>query len=292
MSNVPDFSSPIGAQLSTSPTPATPAELYLDLMKRILTRALIARRMERHTARPASGLKRLVFKPLSSCLSGLGMELVRIRPSDLNDYQESGHETYVRCEDAETMVGTRQLDSLQFCMRSVLDDNIEGDMVEAGVWRGGIAIFMRACLKAYGVSDRIVWLADSFAGLPPIDRSMETYTWNAGDMAVSLEEVQQNFARYGLLDTQVGFVKGFFSDTLPGPIGKLSILRADADLYASTTDVLNTLYPKLSPGGYAVFDDYSNLRACRRAIDDYRRDHGVTEEIQRIDQRAVFWRKR
>jgi hypothetical protein len=248
--------------------------------------------MERHTARPAPGLKRLVFKPLSLCLNGLGLELVRVRPSDLDDYLESGHETYLRCEGAETMIGTRQLDNMQSCIRSVLDDNIPGDMLEAGVWRGGMAIFMRACLKAYGVTDRIVWLADSFAGLPPPDRSVDTYRWSAGDMAVSLEEVRQNFARHSLLDRQVGFVKGFFSDTLPGPIGKLSILRVDADLYTSTTDVLNPLYPKLSSGGYAVFDDYSNLRDCRRAVDDYRRQHGITEEIQPIDRNAVFWRKR
>jgi len=234
----------------------------------------------------------LVFKPLNSGLNELGLELVRIGTSDLDDYLESGHAAENRCEDAETMLGTRQLDHMQSCIRNVLDDGIEGDMVEAGVWRGGMAIFIRACLKAYGVTDRMVWLADSFAGLPPINRSAETFAWSPGEMAVSLEEVQQNFARYGLLDSHVRFVKGFFSDTLPGPIGKLSILRVDADLYASTMDVLTTLYPKLLPGGYAVFDDYSNLPDCRRAIEEYRREYAITEEIQRIDQRAVFWRKR
>jgi len=292
MSMQPELRDSIGARLSTSPAPTTPAELYLDLMKRILTRALIARRMERHTAMPRSGLKRLVFRPLSSCLNDMGLEMVRLRPSEVNHYLEPGHEAYHRCEDAETMVGTRQLDNMQSCIRSVLDDKIQGDMVEAGVWRGGMSIFMRACLKAYGVTDRTVWLADSFAGLPPIDRSVDTCDWNSGDMAVSLEEVQRNFARYGLLDAQVGFVKGFFNDTLPGPIGKLSILRADADLYASTTDVLSALYPKLSSGGYVVLDDYSNLRDCRQAIDNYRREHGITEEIQAIDRNSVFWRKR
>ena len=135
-------------------------------------------------------------------------------------------------------------------------------------------------------------MADSFAGLPAINRSVETFDWDAGDMVVPLDGVQQSFARYGLLDSQVRFLKGFFSDTLPGPIDKLSILRVDADLYTSTNDVLKSLYPKLSPGGYAIFDDYFNLQDCRRAIEDYRREHGVVEEIMQIDKRAVYWRKR
>ena len=111
-------------------------------------------------------------------------------------------------------------------------------------------------------------------------------------MAVSLEQVQGNFARYGLLDKQVIFLKGYFNETLPeAPIEKLSILRIDADLYGSTIDALASLYPKLSPGGFAICDDYANLPDCRRAIDDYRREHGIVEELMQIDRRAVFWKK-
>jgi O-methyltransferase len=111
-------------------------------------------------------------------------------------------------------------------------------------------------------------------------------------MAVSLEEVKSNFMRYGLLDDQVRFLRGFFSDTLPdAPISSLSVLRVDADLYESTIDVLNCLYPKLSPGGYAMFDDYQNLKECRRAIDEYRHANRISDPIVRIDSRAVYWKK-
>ena len=96
-----------------------------------------------------------------------------------------------------------------------------------------------------------------------------------------------------MLDEQGVFLKGFFSDTLPkAPIQKLSILRVDADLYQSTMDVLRSLYSKLSSGGYAVFDDYQNLPDCRRAIDEFRSSQGITEEICRIDERAVYWQKK
>jgi O-methyltransferase len=154
---------------------------------------------------------------------------------------------------------------------------------------GPTAVFR---LKAYGVTDRNVWVVDSFAGLPPIDREKETFAWDAGDMAVSLDTVQDNFCCYGLLDEQVKFLKGFFSDTLPtAPIGKLAILRVDADLYQSTMDVLNLLYKNLSVGGYAIFDDYQNLPDCQRAIEEFRSRSGITEPVVKIDKRAVYWRR-
>ena len=155
-----------------------------------------------------------------------------------------------------------------------------------------MTIFMRAVLAAYGCRDRKVWVADSFAGLPEVDPQQEHFKWQTGDMAVSLETVKENFARYGLLDDQVEFLKGFFSDTLStAPIRQLSILRVDADLYSSTLDALRNLYSALSPGGYAIFDDYQNLPDCQKAIDEFRRDHGIREEIHRIDERAAYWQR-
>jgi O-methyltransferase len=283
----------LGAVIKLDPDPNTAEELYLDLMKRTLTRALVAREFDRHTFSPYKTLYRSLYRHIGRLLAVRGLELVRVRRSDMQDYLESGHEATNRVEDAETMIGTRQLDNLQFCITDVLRREVPGDLLEAGVWRGGASIFMRAVLKAHGDRTRCVWLADSFAGLPPMNKAMEiSYEWKAGDMAVSLEQVKENFARYGLLDSQVRFLKGFFADTLPlAEIKTLSVLRVDADLFESTNDVLTQLYPKLSIGGYAVFDDYHNLPDCRQAIDLYREKHGITDEIRDIDRRAVYWRK-
>jgi O-methyltransferase len=190
------------------------------------------------------------------------------------------------------MLGLRQLGHMEQCIVDVLREGVPGDLLEAGVWRGGMTIFMRGVLRAYGASDRLVWVADSFAGLPQPETGQEYDAWKEGDMAVSLQEVQQNFERYGLLDDQVRFLQGFFSQTLPqAPIEKLAILRVDADLYSSTLDVLNNLYPRLSPGGYAIFDDYQNLPDCKRAIDEFRAAHNIREPISKIDERAVYWRR-
>jgi O-methyltransferase len=200
-----------------------------------------------------------------------------------------------RPADAETMVGLDRLDHLQGLLVDVLRRDVPGDVIELGVWRGGTTIFMRGLLKIYGESQRTVWVADSFAGPPKPDSA--TYPadsgrrwWAITSMAVSLEEVQRNFERYGLLDQQVRFLPGYFRETLPtAPIERLSLMRLDAVMYESTIQALDQLYPKMSPGGYVVVDDYS-VPEVRSAVADYRAQHGVTGPIEPIDARASYWR--
>ena len=113
------------------------------------------------------------------------------------------------------------------------------------------------------------------------------------ELAVPLEQVRSNFARYGLLDDRVRFLVGWFRDTLPeAPVQQLAVLRLDGDLYESTMDALKALYPKLSVGGYLIVDDYGTIPACRRAVEDYRTEYGITESIQPVDWTGVFWQRR
>jgi O-methyltransferase len=181
-------------------------------------------------------------------------------------------------------------------MEDVLERGISGDFIETGVWRGGAVILMRAVLKAYGVRDRRVWAADSFEGLPPpdpdnsYDRNMHLNQWPF--LAVSLEQVRANFERYGLLDEQVFFLKGWFRDTLP-TIGDqhFAVIRLDGDLYHSTMEALTHLYPKLSLGGWLIVDDYGNVDACFQAVHDYRDQHGIDEPVLPIDGWGVYWQR-
>jgi O-methyltransferase len=109
-------------------------------------------------------------------------------------------------------------------------------------------------------------------------------------LAVDLDSVKRNFERYGLLDQQVVFLKGWFCDTLPNaPIEKLSILRLDGDMYGSTMEALKALYPKLSPGGFCIVDDY-HLDGCKQAVDDYRRNNKITAPLETIDWAGRYWR--
>lgn len=198
---------------------------------------------------------------------------------------------------AHTMIGAKRLENVAMCVKNAIKENIPGDLMETGVWRGGCTILMRGILKAYGIKNRNVWVADSFQGLPkpndkafPADKGLDLSVHP--ELAVSLEEVKENFSRYGLLDDQVKFVKGWFKDTLhKAPINKLAVLRLDGDLYESTIQSLEALYPKLSPGGYCIIDDYIYVAPCRRAVEDYRRKHNIQDTILQIDQYGVYWKK-
>ncbi len=198
---------------------------------------------------------------------------------------------------AHTMIGLKRLANLRMCVEQVVTDGIPGDLIETGVWRGGATILMRAILKARGVTDRVVWAADSFAGLPPpnagqypLDEGINLHRFP--QLAVPLERVQDNFRRYGLLDGQVRFLKGWFRDTLPAaPIERLAVLRLDGDLYESTIQALESLYDKLSPGGFVIVDDFGNIEACRQAVHDFRAARGITDAIYPIDWGGVYWRR-
>jgi len=197
---------------------------------------------------------------------------------------------------AQTMVGLKRLEALLEKIKVVLETGVGGDLVEAGVWRGGTSILMRATLKAFGVTDRLVWVADSFEGMPPPDPIQ--YPVDAGstlhdipELAVPLEEVKGHFNRYGLLDSQVRFLKGWFRETLAeAPISNIAVLCLDSGMYESTMNILENLYPKLSPGGFVIMNDYA-LHGCRKAVEDFRRLHRITASIQPSDWSGAFWQR-
>lgn len=238
---------------------ADPANLYLDLLKSCLTRLTFGER---------GG-----FDP--------------VLRQDGRDWPT----------EAETMVGMQRLESLERCICRALNDEVDGDLVEAGVWRGGAAILMRAVLEAYGDGNRLVWVADSFAGLPRPDPAVYPADdgdphWQFSALAVSEAEVRANFARYRLLDERVRFLRGWFRETLPNaPIGAIAVLRIDADMYESTTVTLRSLYERVSPGGFVIVDDYGSTPNCRVAVEDFRRDAAITDPLIGIDWTGVYWRK-
>lgn len=260
--------------------------LYLDLLRRNLTRYGMHERM------PAEWplRRRMLFKAVNAVTSRRqGLSPLDPRARDLGlDWPA----------EAETMIGMRRLTSLQECVETVVTEDVPGDLIECGVWRGGACILMRGVLAAYGDQTRTVWLADSFQGVPrsdPVNYKADKgirAEYAAGILGVSEADVRKNFERYGLLDDQVRFLPGWFKDTLQGaPIERLSVLRLDGDLYESTIQALEALYPKLSPGGFCIVDDYLAVKACEQAVTDYRSQQGITAEIVDIDGTGVLWRK-
>lgn len=266
---------------------------YLELMKTTLTDL---HRSGMTEYRPAKGRKlKLMVNPVLSVLQ-------KWEKRDLAVCEKVRFKTEDRLNGkdwplyADTMIGYKRLSNVQDCVVDVINHNVPGDLIETGVWRGGTVIFMRAVLQAMNVTDRVVWAADSFEGLPAPDAKYEAdkddifYTFD--ELKISLEIVKENFKKYNLLDEQVRFLKGWFRDTLPtAPIEKLAVLRLDGDMYESTMDALVNLYPKLSVGGYLIIDDWGSVEGCRKAVNDFRQQHAITDEIKTIDADGVYWKK-
>jgi hypothetical protein len=196
----------------------------------------------------------------------------------------------------QSMIGRARINNIRTLLDRVVADGIPGDLIETGVWRGGATLLMRGFLAAYNITDRKVWVADSFAGLPvpshPADAGYDFSVAVAPVLAVARDEVEDLFRRYDLLDDQVRFLEGWFSDTLPNaPIDQIALMRLDGDLYESTMDAITALYDKLSPGGYVIVDDYNDFEPCRRAITEFRESRGITSDLHTVDWTAVYWRK-
>lgn len=165
--------------------------------------------------------------------------------------------------------------------------SLEGDIVECGVWKGGMSIFLSKVFK-----NKNMWVCDSFEGCQDPRNGKYSYPQDRhtkGLYAIDLETVKNNFKAFTALDEpRVSFLQGYVKDTLEPsvcPIQKISLLRVDVDSYSATLEVLDYLYPKVVPGGLIIFDD-SCLDESKLAITHFAErepgielKHTVTHEI-------------
>jgi hypothetical protein len=188
-----------------------------------------------------------------------------------------------------TMVGLNRLDDLQACVEAVVRDGVPGDVIEAGTWRGGASILMRATLDSLGQHDRVSVVADSFQGFPTADE--QGHLSQTEFLAIPVEEVRANFARFGL-EHGVEFLEGYFEQTLPALSGRQwAVVRLDGDTYEATWTTLASLYGDLAPGGFVIVDDYHAMPECGRAVDAFREQHGITEPLEDVDWTCMRWRR-
>lgn len=195
-----------------------------------------------------------------------------------------------------TMIPVEGMDNIEYILKEVKQNKIEGDFVETGVWRGGASIYARAVMNELGMIGN-VYACDSFEGLPKPDHIK--YPSDEGDghyqienLKVSLETVIENFKKYDLLDN-VKFVKGWFKDTMPElkkEIKSISVLRLDGDMYESTINVLDNLYDLVAVGGYVIVDDYC-IKGCRDAINYFMKMRNIESPLIRIDQCVHYFQK-
>jgi len=270
---------------------------YIDLLKQTLCASLYDesswRRVEGPMAQDGLALSARVKRKIVSALRRRGLILVRTVPYDAEirrqglDWPLFGY----------TMTGRSRLDTLERLTNDILENDIPGDIVETGVWRGGSMMLVAALLKLRNATDRTIWLADSFEGMPKPTESDNTKSHkedfsDRDYLSVSIDRVKSAFERFDLGGDNLRFLKGWFSDTLPSaPIGKIALLRLDGDLYESTRDALLPLYDKVAIGGYIIVDDYNSWIGCKRAVDEFREDRGIESPIIRIDAHAVYWQR-
>ncbi len=208
---------------------------------------------------------------------------------------------HARCAEF-TMTPPERMYNLWLAMRHVLDHGIPGDIVECGVWRGGSAMLAAHVLRERGDSDRRVWLYDTFEGMTaPTEKDVDPEglidtreIWarsQKGDhnewCYASLEDVRRNMASTGFPDSRTVYVKGKVEETLPKQTpDRIALLRLDTDWHASTAAELGHLYPKLSPGGVLLVDDYGQWKGQREAVDEYLAQQRAPLLLARIDAAA------
>ncbi|NBA77194.1 macrocin O-methyltransferase [Emticicia sp. ODNR4P] len=185
-----------------------------------------------------------------------------------------------------TMTSIERMYALYNAVTYIVKNNIAGSFVECGVWRGGSSMMIALTLKELGVSNRSLYLYDTYEGMsePTADdvdfrggqakelmeqnvENKQNSVWCLAD----LNDVQNNMRSTGYPQDLVHFVKGKVEDTIPAtmPEAPIALLRLDTDWYESTAHELKYLYPLLIQKGVLVIDDYGHWEGCKRAVDEY-----------------------
>ena len=177
---------------------------------------------------------------------------------------------------------------------------ISGALVECGVWRGGSMMAVAITLLRLGITDRDLYLFDTFTGMTaPSDEDVKHSGERAVDLLAdqgresdiwaiaSIEDVREAVLGVGYPEERIHFVQGPVEETLPERAPReIALLRLDTDWYSSTKHELVHLYPRLMSGGILILDDYGYWKGARRAVDEYISENGLTLLLNRIDNTA------
>lgn len=216
-------------------------------------------------------------------------------PRDMEDDFVDAYEL----SKAFTMTSAERMYALYSAVRYVVENRIEGDFVECGVWRGGSCMLMAHTLKALGETSRTLYLYDTFTGMTrpgehdirQRDRGEQITRWEAsrreGHNAwayAPIDEVRENLLTTGYPEERLVFVEGEVQKTLPATAPeRVALLRLDTDWYESTRHELVHLYPRLSHRGVLILDDYGSFEGARRAVDEYLTENRLDIFLGRVD---------
>lgn len=248
----------------------------------------------------AKNISGLVNKYIRPIVNKLGIQITKY-----NKYPYDFTESEIKTWDAVnsyTMTSPERVSVLAEAVRYIVNNNVEGSMVECGVWKGGSSMAMALTLKEMGDESRDIFLYDTFAGMSaPTDEdvssiwgkasdtfSIKSISENSSDWCMStLDEVKNNLKTTSYPEEKIQYVQGKVEDTIPETIPKkIALLRLDTDWYKSTKHELKHLFPILSKNGILIIDDYGCWDGQKKAVDEYISENNLTLFLGRIDSSA------
>lgn len=244
-------------------------------------------------------MKAHLARPVRWALGRAGFDLVRRPPEGRRSYPpDFDPELVALCERVRpfTLTSPERIVALRDAVRHTVAAEVPGAFVECGVWRGGSMMVIASTLHELGVSDRDLYLFDTFTHMPyPSDEDVDVFGRAAADYYdeasaaeafryLPLEEVREALASTGYPPERMHFVQGMVEDTIPGEApDQIALCRLDTDWYESTAHEMEHLYPRLAPGGILLIDDYGHFQGAKKAVDEYFAVHHPTVFLHRID---------
>jgi len=238
------------------------------------------------------------LKPFKAFKALFGLdETTNVYPDDF----DAIHKEIIEKVRPYTMTSNERLYGLIESVQYVIKNNIPGDFVECGVWKGGSMMAIAETLKKLGVTDRNLYLYDTFAGMTApteddvdqLNRDASTQlTQDANNKLEStvwaysgLAEVKNNLAKTNYPAELIHYIEGDVLLTIPQTIStQIGLLRLDTDWYESTKHELIHLYPKLVSKGVLIIDDYGFWKGSRKAVDEYIQEQNISLLLHRMDE--------
>lgn len=238
-------------------------------------------------------------KLIKKLLRKLGYKVQKINKSDFFvDMDKDFFELEKKC-NSFTMTSTERLYSVYKSVSYCIENELDGDFVECGVWKGGSSMMIALCLLKKNITNRKIYLYDTFEGMSKPTEEDINYAANKAAIKYAeklnaesgsdwcrseIEEVKQNLYSTGYPKEKIIFVKGKVEDTIPKTIpNQIALLRLDTDWYESTKHEMEHLYPLLVPKSVLIIDDYGHWQGCRKAVDEYFSKNKIAILLNRID---------
>lgn len=237
---------------------------------------------------------------LNKAIKPFGLEIKKIAkrvPADIST-DLFFMNLYEQCKPF-TMTSVERMYALYQSLNYILENELEGDFVECGVWKGGSSMLMALYLKEKGITDRKLYLYDTFEGMSAPTEADKTFSGEYADQLLqtqsklddksiwcysSIDEVRANIKTTGYPDENIFFIKGKVEDTLLQNLpGNISLLRLDTDWYESTKIELEVLFPLLNPKGVLIIDDFGHWEGAKKAVLEFFNKEKISPLLHRID---------